>query len=172
MVVFVWAHKVIVSDPKGQIIVGTINTVESVCRTIGSLLGPVQAFNHLLVWPEFFGYLVIISETDDLCDIELKLFTIFAEELLCSQRVGTVSIGYETEMLRQLLEMSKSHSHGKDTWADTSIIRDLVSDDRSFGGIHDEPYIGFDTANLDVSFICCKDTAGMVIIVVYEWFYT
>ena len=45
------------------------------------------------------------------------------------------------------------HAHGKDTGTDAPIVRYLVADDGAAGGIHNEPDIGFDAADLDVGLI-------------------
>lgn len=68
--------------------------------------------------------------------------------------------------------MTKSHSHGEDTGADTTVIRYLIADDGTFSGIHDEPDISLDTTDFDVGFISSEDTAGAVIIVVNKRFDT
>lgn len=46
------------------------------------------------------------------------------------------------------------------------VVRYLIADDGTFGGIHDEPDVGPDTTDFDIGFISSKDIAGVVIIVV------
>ena len=49
--------------------------------------------------------------------------------------------------------MLESHSHGKDTGTDTTIVRYLITDDGSGSGIYDEPDVCFDSFYFDVGFI-------------------
>ena len=47
-----------------------------------------------------------------------------------------------------------------------------VTDDGTFGGIHDEPDIAFNSTNLNVGFISSKNGANLIIIVINERFNT
>ena len=62
--------------------------------------------------------------------------------------------------------MAKSHPHSKDTGTDTSVVRDLVSDNGAACSIHDKPDIGFDTADFNISFIGSKNITSFVIIMI------
>ena len=68
--------------------------------------------------------------------------------------------------------MSESHAHGKDTGTDTAVIGYLIADDRTAGGIHDEPDVCFDATDFYVGFISSKHFPRLVIVVVNERFYT
>ena len=67
--------------------------------------------------------------------------------------------------------MTECHPHCQDTWPYATIIRYLIADNGTFGSIHDEPDIGFDTTDLDVCFVGSKYLSGFVIVVVYEGLY-
>lgn len=62
--------------------------------------------------------------------------------------------------------MTKSHSHGENTWADPAVVRYLIADDGAPGGIHDEPDVRLDTTDFDIGFVGREDTAGVVIVVI------
>lgn len=64
--------------------------------------------------------------------------------------------------------MSESHAHCKNAWTDTTVIRYLVTDNGSFGSVHDEPDIAFDTTDFYVGFVSSKSSADTVIIVIGE----
>ena len=91
------------------------------------------------------------------------------EELLGSQRVGTVAVGDEAEAFWELLEMAESHAHGHDAGAHATVVRDPVSQDGAFCGIHDEPDVGLEAADLDIGLIRGKGSAGTVIVGVHKW---
>ena len=59
--------------------------------------------------------------------------------------------------------MFKGHSHCENAWTYAAIIRNLISDDGSFGCIHDKPDITFDTSEFDVSFISGKYIFDIVV---------
>ena len=110
VIVLVGAQKVVVGDPEGQVIVGTVDAVEAVGRPVGGLVGAVEAFDHLLEGTELFRHLVVIGEADDLGDGEPELFAKLMEELLGGQWVCAVAIGDEAEAFRELPEVSESHA--------------------------------------------------------------
>lgn len=60
------------------------------------------------------------------------------------------------------------HTHGKDTWANTTVIGNLVADDGTGGGVHDEPDLGFDTADLYVGFISSERIPFFIGVLVYK----
>lgn len=68
--------------------------------------------------------------------------------------------------------MAKSHPHSKDTGTDTSVVRNLVSDNGAACSIHDKPDIGFDTADFNISFIGSKNITSFVIIMIDKGFDT
>lgn len=59
----------------------------------------------------------------------------------------------------------------KNAGGDATIVRYLIADDGAFYDIHDEPNTSFYTFDLDVGFIGCENSVGMVIIVIFERFY-
>ena len=168
VIVLVGAQKVVVGDPEGQVIVGTVDAVEAVGRPVGGLVGAVEAFDHLLEGTELFRHLVVIGEADDLGDGEPELFAKLMEELLGGQWVCAVAIGDEAEALWKLLEVAESHAHGQDARADAAAVRDAVSKDGALCGVHDEPDIGLEAADLDVGLVSGEGIAGAIVIAVYE----
>ena len=68
--------------------------------------------------------------------------------------------------------MTESHPHSKDAGADTSVVRDLISNNGTACGIHDEPDISFDTADFDISLVSSKYISSFVIIVIDKGFDT
>ena len=67
--------------------------------------------------------------------------------------------------------MPECHPHCKDARTYPAIIRYLITDNGTFGGIHDKPDVSFDTTDFDVCFIGSKYLAGSVIVVVYKGLY-
>ena len=135
---------------------------------VRSLVCTVEPFNHLLIWPKFPGYFIIVGKPDDLGDIEPEFITEFAEELLGGQGICTVTIGDEPEVLRKLLQMTERHPHGKDARTNTAVIRYLIPQDGTAGSIHDEPDISLDTADFDISLIGSEYLTGFVTVIVNE----
>ena len=62
--------------------------------------------------------------------------------------------------------MTESHPHSKDTGTDTSVIRDLVSDNGTACGIHNKPDICFDTSDFDIGLVSSKYISCFVIIMI------
>ena len=122
VIVLVGAQEVVVGDPEGQVIVGTIDAVEAVRRPVGGLVGAVEPFNHLLEGTELFRHLVVIGEADDLGDGEPELFAELMEELLGGQGVGAVAVCDEAEAFRELLEVPEGHAHGQDAGAYAAVV--------------------------------------------------
>ena len=172
VVVFVRTQKVIVCNPQSKVIVGTVDVVKSVCFPVGRFIGPVQALDHLLKRAELFGNRIVVGKSNHLGNAELEGLPKFMEELLCSQRIGTVSVGNKAEVFWKLFEMPESHAHCHDAGTDATVVRDLVTDDGALRSIHNEPDISFDTADLDIGFIGSESAAGMIVKVVHERFYT
>lgn len=170
VVVFMGTKKVVISHPQGKVIVGAIYGIKAVRLSIGSFVCAVEPLDHLFVGTEFFGGGILIGKPDDLGDAELKSITEFMEELLGGKRICAITVSNKTEVFGKLLKVTESHAHGQDTGADTPVIGDPVTDDGTFGGIHNEPDIRFDAAYFDVGFIGGKDTAGAVIVMIDKWF--
>mgnify|MGYP006919045254 CR=1 FL=1 len=72
---------------------------------------------------EFFGDSIAVGKPKNLNDIELKSITEFMEKLLSSERIGTVSVGNETEIFGKFFKVPKGHAHRHDAGTDTAIIR-------------------------------------------------
>ena len=66
--------------------------------------------------------------------------------------------------------MSESHSHCKDTGTDTAVVRHLITDDGSFGSVHDEPDVSLNAPDLDVGLIRGIGITGFVIVVIDKRF--
>ncbi len=139
-------------------------------RSVRSLVGAVEPFNHLFERPEFFRYGIVVGKSKDLGNLKLKFFTELAEELLSGKRIGAVAVGDEAEVFGELFKVAEGHAHRKDAGADTAVEGSAVADDGAFGGIHDEPDVTLHTADLDVGFIGSKRAANVVIIVIDEGF--
>ena len=161
-------QEVVIGDPEGKVIVGAFDAVEPVCFPVRGFVGAVEPLNHLLERPEFFGDGIIVGKSDDLGDCEFKSVTELMEELLGSQGIGAVAISDKAEVFRQLFEMPESHAHSKDTGANVTAVRDTIAEDGALGGIHDEPDIGLNTADLNVSLVSGEGIAGGVIVIVHE----
>lgn len=169
---FMWPQEVVViSYPECKIVVGTVDIVKAVGRVVRGFIGSAEMFDHLLVRTVFRGNLIIVGQPDHLCDAKLELFTVLSEKLLCGERISTVSVCNEFEMFRKFFQISECHAHCKDAGTYTAIVRELISDNGSFGSIHDEPDVSFDPADLYVGFIGGKDIAGFVIEVINKGFY-
>ena len=64
--------------------------------------------------------------------------------------------------------MLKCLTHGKNAGNDTTVVRNLVTNDGAGSSIHDKPDKSFDTANFDVGFVGGKYRGFWVVIVVYK----
>ena len=96
---FMWPEKVIISNPESQVIVGAVDVIKTVRRSVRSLIGTIQSFNHLLERAEFFGYFIVVGKSNYLSDFKLKGFTKLVEKLLGSERIGAVAVSNKTEIL-------------------------------------------------------------------------
>ena len=153
LIVFMWAQEVIIGDPEGKVIVGTVDVVEPVCMAVRSFIGAVQPFDHLLERAVFPGNNIVVGKSNHLCDLKSKIFPELLCEFHCGEGIGTVTIGDELEFFRQLCKTPEGHPHGKDTGADATVVRYLVTDDGTGSSVHNEPDIGFDAADLDIGFV-------------------
>lgn len=68
--------------------------------------------------------------------------------------------------------MPECHSHSHNTWPHAAIIGYLIANDGTFGCIHNESDICFDTTNFNISFICSEYGTGTIIEVINEGFDT
>ena len=161
-------QKVVVSHPKGNVVVGTFVVVVAAGNPVGGLESSVEAFNAFLIRTPFFGDSVIVSKADDLSDVETELFAVLTKELLSSQRIGTVAVCYEAEILRKILEVTEGSAHCHNAGTNIPMLRDHVSEDGSRDSVHDDPKVSFDTADFEVGFVSGHLGRGMVIVVVCE----
>ena len=168
--VFMWTQEVVVSDPEGKVIAGAVDAVKAVCRAVGSLIGAVEPFDHLFERTVLCGDSIVVGKSDDLCDPEGKILSELFCEFHCSEGIGAVAVGDELEFFRQLSKVSESHAHGEDAGADAAAVGYLIADDGAGGGVHDEPDVGFDAADLDVRFIRSKNGSLFVWIAVEKGF--
>ena len=165
-------EEVVVSNPESQVIVGAFDVVETVCVTVRSFIGTVQAFNHLFEWSELFGDSIVVGKSNDLGYVKCEVFLEFPGEFHCRKRVCTVAVSDKLKVFREFGQPFKSHTHGKDAGTDTTVVRHLIADDGTGGSIHDEPDVGFDATDLDVSFVSSEDITFFVRILIYKWLYT
>ena len=103
VVVLMGSEKVIISDPEGDIVVGTLIVVIAAGYAVGGFKRTVETLDHLFERAELFGDFVLIRKPDDLGDIKAELLTELVEELLCRKWIGAVSIGDKAEVFRKLL---------------------------------------------------------------------
>ena len=99
-VVLMRSEKVIISNPKGDVVVGTLIVIIAAGDSVGGFKRTVEALDHLLERAELFGDLIFISKSDDLGDIKTELISELMEELLGCKRISTVSIGNKAEVFR------------------------------------------------------------------------
>ena len=91
------AQKVVIGDPESQVVVGTVDVVKSIGRSVRSFVSAIKSFYHLLERTEFLGYFIVVGKSDYLSDIEFESIAKFTEELLCGKRISTVAVSNETE---------------------------------------------------------------------------
>ena len=115
-------QEVVVGDPEGQVIVGTIDAVEAVRRPVGGLVGAVEPFNHLFERAVFGRDGIVVGKPDDLCDLEGEVFPQFLSELHGGKGIGTVAVSNELELLRQFCKAPECHAHGEDAGTDTAVV--------------------------------------------------
>ena len=152
-IVFVRAQKVIVGNPEGQVIVSPVDVVKTVCMAVGSLIGAVEALDHLFEGTVLCGDGIIVGKPDYLGYFERKVFTKLFDEFHGGEWIGAVAVSDELKLFRQLCKALEGHAHGEDAGSDTAVVRYLVSDDGACCRIHDKPDVGFDAADFDVGFI-------------------
>ena len=152
-VVLMRTQEVIISNPESQIIVGAFDVVKAVCFPIGSFIRAVQPFHDLFEWAVVFGYSIVVGKSNDLGDRKGKVFSKLLCKLHCGKRVSAVAVRNEFKVVRQLFKSLEGHAHGEDAGPHAAIVRNLIADDGTAGGIHDQPDKGFHTADFDVGFI-------------------
>lgn len=112
---------------------------------------------------------IIIGKSDHLGNLKLEFFTEFVKKLLSSKRISTVSIGNEFEVFWQFFQIAKCHTHSKDARSNTAVVGYLIADNGTFGNIHDEPDISFDTTDFDVGFVSGKCVSRLIVVVIDKW---
>ena len=94
VVMLMWPEKVIIGDPEGDIVVGTLIVVIAAGYAVGSLKRAVETLDHLFERAEPFGDFVLVCKPDDLGDAKAELLTELVEELLGRKGISTVSVSY------------------------------------------------------------------------------
>ena len=169
-VVFMRTKEVVISNPKSQIVVGAFDVVKPVRMTIRSFIGTVQTLDHLLKRPVFCGDGIVIGKTNDLSDLKGKVLAEVPYEFHCGKRIGAVTVSDELKVFRQFRKSLKSHAHGEDAGPNAPVVRYLIANDRAGGSIHYEPDVGFDTTDLDISFISSENSPFFVRVLIDEGF--
>ena len=103
VVVLMRSEEVIIGDPEGDIVVGTLIVVIAAGYAVGGFKRTVETLDHLFERAELFGDFVLIRKPDDPGDIKAELLTELVEELLGRKRIGAVSIGDKAEVFRKML---------------------------------------------------------------------
>ena len=168
VVVLMRSEEVIIGDPEGDIVVGTLIVVIAAGYAVGGFKRTVETLDHLFERAELFGDFVLVCKSDDLSDIKAELLTELVEELLGRKRIGAVAIGDKAEVFRKLLQLTESHAHSKDAGTYPAVVRDLIAKNGAGYRIHDEPDVSFDPADFDIGFIGDKGGSGLILIVVNE----
>ncbi len=164
-------QKVIVSNPQGQVITGPVDAIETVCMAVGCLIGAVEPFYHLFVWTVLCGDGIAVGKSENLCNPEGKGIAPLFGKFHCGEGIGAVTISNKLKIFRKLCKAPESHTHGKDTGADTAVVAYLVANDAAGSRIHDKPDIGFNAAYFNVGFIGGKYAAPFVWILVHKGLY-
>ena len=119
-----------------------------------------------------FGNSVVVGKSNDLSDLERKVFPELLYEFYCGERIGTVAIGDELKVLRQFCQSPEGHAHGEDAWADATVIGYLITDNGTGCGIHDKPDVCFEATDFYVGLIGSEDVSFFVRILVNKGFDT
>ena len=164
------AQKVVVSNPESQVIVGAVDVVKAVCMAVRSLISTVEPFDHLFEWTVFCGDSIVVGKTNDLSDLERKVFAHLLYDFHCGEGVRAVTVRDELKVLRQLCKSLERHAHSEDAGANATVVRYLVTDDGTGGGVHDKPDVGFDPADLYVCLVGGEHIPFFVRVLVHEWF--
>ena len=90
---------------------------------VRSPVGTVEPFDQLFVRTELCGNGIIVRKADHLRDLELHPLAELNEELMGSQRVGTVAVGNKEKTFRQpVLQLLEGHAHCHDAGADAAVV--------------------------------------------------
>ena len=108
VVVLMWPEEVIISDPEGNIVVGTFIVVIAAGDVVEDFKRTVETLDHLFERAELPGDFVLVRKPDDLGDIKTELLTELVEELLGCKRIGAVPIGNKAEVFRQFFYLRKA----------------------------------------------------------------
>ena len=156
-IVFMRTQKVVVSNPKGKVIVGAVDVIKAVCVAVRSFIGTVEPLDHLFEWTVFCGNSILVGKSNDLSDLECKSIPKLLCEFHGGKRIGAVTVSDELKVFGQLSKSPKCHAHSKNAGANTTVIRYLVADDGTGCGIHDKPDVCLEAADFYVGFISSKD---------------
>ena len=168
-VVLVRTKEVVVGDPEGDAVVRSVEVVIATGSPVGEFERTVESFHDLFERTELLRYCILIGKPDDLGDVEFEILAVVQIELLSSERISGVTVGNETELLRELREMLQGHTHGQDTGTDTTVRRDPVTEDGTGSRIHDEPDEASDALDLDVGLVTDHIGRGAIVVSVDEW---
>ena len=163
---FMWSQEVIVSHPESQVIVGTVDVIKSVRAAVRSLVRAVQPFNHLFERAVFFRNSIVVGKSKNLGNGEGKVFTKLFCEFHCSKRICTVTVRNKFKVFREFCKPMESHTHGEDAGTNPTVIGYLIAENGTCGGVHDQPDVSFDAADLDIGFISSEDIPFLVRILV------
>lgn len=82
-------------------IVGAVDAVKAVCRAIRSLMGAAEPFNHLFEGAVLRGDGIAVGKSDDLCNLESKVFAVFFDKLHGSEGIGAVAVSDKFKVFSQ-----------------------------------------------------------------------
>ena len=165
--------EVVISDPERKLVIRAFYPVEAVRMAVRRPVGTVETLDQLLVWTVPGGDGIVVCKADHLRDLKLHPLAELKEELLCCKRIGAVAVGNKKEAFRKLiLQLLKGHAHRHDAGTCAAVVGDLIPEDRTAGGIHDEPDEGMDAADLNVCLISHKGLAGLIVVMVHKGLYT
>ena len=166
-------QEVVISDPERKLVIRAFYPVEAVRMAVRRPVGTVETLDQLLVWTVPGGDGIVVCKADHLRDLKLHPLAELKEELLCCKRIGAVAVGNKKEAFRKLiLQLLKGHAHRHDAGTYAAVVGDLIPEDRTAGGIHDEPDEGMDAADLNVCLISHKGLAGLIVVMVHKGLYT
>lgn len=161
------SKEVVVGNPKGNTVHGSILGTVAAESSVGFLEGTIESFNDLFKGTELFGDLIIVGKANDLSDKDIPVLLQF--KLLCSKGIGTVAVSNEAKgFAGEFLELIKCHAHGQDARTDISRSRNLITQNRSGHSVNDEPDIGFHAFDLDVGLISGQFIGRVVVIGIHE----
>lgn len=92
------SQKVIVSNPEYKIVVGSVDIIKAIGWAVRGFISSVEPFDYLLVGTVSGRHLIVIGQSDHLCDVKFKLFAVLAEKLMGGERISAVSVSNKTEV--------------------------------------------------------------------------